>query len=69
MLGTGEIRDSRIIVADLLDASGGRFGDDFDPGEVILANRGSLAITFLSCSEAVANYLVDGTGGHQVLNR
>jgi hypothetical protein len=69
MLGTGEIRDSRIIVADLLDASGGRFGDDFDPGEVILANRGSLSITFLSCSEAVANYLVDDTGGHQVLNR
>jgi hypothetical protein len=69
LLGTGAVRGSRIVVADLYDASGGRFGDGFDPSEVRLAARGSLEIAFRNCSEAVVNYLVDGAGGHQSLSR
>jgi hypothetical protein len=69
LIGTGTIRGSRIVVADLYDASGGRFGDEFDPRQVRLEVRGSLEIAFQNCSEAVVNYLVDGAGGHQSLGR
>lgn len=69
LLGIGSILGSRIEVPELFDADGGRFGDDFDPGDVRLAIRGSLEIAFRDCSEAVANYLVDGTSGHQLLSR
>ena len=69
LIGTGTIRGSRIAVSDLYDASGGRFGDDFDPLQVRLTARGSLEIAYRNCSEAVVNYLVDGAAGHQSLSR
>jgi hypothetical protein len=69
LLGTGSKHDNRIDVAELYDAHGGRFGEDFDPRQVRLTRRGSLEITFRNCSEAVANYLLDGTSGHQLLSR
>lgn len=69
LLGTGTIVGTRIVVADLYDASGGRFGENYDPRQVRLAARGSLEIAFRNCSEAVVNYLVDGAGGHQSLTR
>ena len=69
LLGVGAVEGNRIEVPELYDAHGGRFGDDFDPAAVRLTVRGALEIAFHGCSEAVANYLVDGTSGHQLLSR
>jgi hypothetical protein len=69
MLGTGEIEDNIIRTDALMDASGGRFGADFDPDDVILKNVGSLTISFLDCSTALVNYSVDGNGDHQNTTR
>jgi hypothetical protein len=69
LLGTGSLRDGRLEVGELSDTEGGRFGDDFEPDDVKLKTRGSLSITFLSCSRALLNYNVDNNGGHQALER
>lgn len=69
LLGAGALRDGRLDIDELVDTEGGRFGDGFDPADVKLTTRGSLSITFLSCSRALLNYSVDNIGGHQVLQR
>jgi hypothetical protein len=69
MMGVGAVEDNRIVINDLMDSKGGRFGSDFNPAEVTLRPVGTLTITFDSCSQAVANYTVDEIGGHQLLGR
>ncbi|RPH98869.1 MAG: hypothetical protein EHM68_02810 [Lysobacterales bacterium] len=69
LIGTGEIDGSRIVVDELLDAGGGRFGDAFDPADVTLRTVGSLSIGFLDCATALVNYSVDNIGGSQALQR
>jgi hypothetical protein len=69
LLGVGTIEGNRLQVRELSDSSGGRFGKDFDPDEVELQRRGSLSMAFYGCSEAVANYSIEGTGGQQRLKR
>jgi len=69
LLGMGQVRGDRIVVEQLMDSAGGRFGADFDPRDVVLTPRGDLTISFQDCERAVANYSVDGIGGHQSLTR
>ncbi len=52
-----------------MDASGGRFGPDFDPADVELKTVGSLSISFQDCGKAIANFSIDNIGGHQELSR
>jgi hypothetical protein len=69
MLGTGTVEANRIEIAELMDASGGRFGSDFDPADVELKTVGSLNISFQDCGKAIANFSIDNIGGHQELSR
>jgi hypothetical protein len=69
LLGTGVVQGDRLVVEDMMDSHGGQFGDDFDPNDVTLRARGSVTITFLSCSQALVNYSIDNNGGHQSLDR
>jgi hypothetical protein len=69
LLGTGTVQGDRLLVDHMMDSRGGRFGSDFDPNDVSLQARGSLSISFLSCSEALVNFSIDNNGGHQALNR
>jgi hypothetical protein len=69
MTGVGAVEGGRIVVEDLIDTRGGRFGPGFDPEAVLLQAAGSLSISFNDCAEAVANYSVDNVGGSQLLRR
>jgi len=69
LLGTGELRENLLLVDDLMDTHGGRFGPDFDPDDVTLKHRGMLSISFVNCMEALLNYSVDDNGGHLALKR
>ena len=69
LLGTGAIQGDRLVVEEMMDSHGGKFGNDFDPSDVSLRARGSMTISFLSCSEALVNYSIDNNGGHQSLKR
>ena len=69
MLGLGEIEDNRIVVDQLMETNGGRFGADFDPNDVDFKTAGSLSLSFLDCSSAIANYQVDNVGDHQLTTR
>lgn len=69
MMGVGTVEGNRIVLDELLDTRGGRFGAEFDPDDVQLQKAGSLSINFEGCAKAVANYSVDNVGGSQVLTR
>jgi hypothetical protein len=69
MLGVGSVDGNRIVFEQMLDSHGGRFGNDFVPGDVVLQDTGSLTISFQDCGNAIANYTIDGSGGSQVLTR
>jgi hypothetical protein len=49
LIGTGEIEGESIIIADLLEPVGGRFGPAFDPLEVDRRPWGSAEIRFDDC--------------------
>jgi hypothetical protein len=69
MVGTGAVEGNRIEVGELMDASGGRFGSEFNPADVELKTSGSLSISFQDCAKAIANFSIDNVGGHQELSR
>lgn len=69
MIGIGEIADNRIVINDLMDAHGGRFGEDFNPDDVVLKTIGSMTLNFLDCSTALVSYSVDNNGAHQNTSR
>ncbi|MFC1719510.1 putative metal-binding motif-containing protein [Pseudomonadota bacterium] len=69
MVGTGAAEDNQIVVGELMDASGGRFGPDYNPADVELKTVGSLSISFQGCEKAIANFSIDNIGGHQELYR
>jgi hypothetical protein len=56
MIGVGDIEGSRILFDELLTTSGGRFGTDFDPQDVINTTWGTLEFEFTSCDNATATY-------------
>jgi hypothetical protein len=69
MLGVGDIEANKVVIDEMLDSHGARFGDHFDPGDVVLQQAGSFSITFLDCSSALVNYRIDGRGDHQKTTR
>lgn len=69
MLGVGAVEGNRITISELMDTRGGRFGENFDPDDVVLNTVGSLSISFLDCSTALVNYSVDDNGAHQATSR
>jgi hypothetical protein len=69
LIGVGEVAGNRIVVDDMLQSRGGRFGPAFDPDDVVLTRAGTLSISFNSCADAVANYSIDNVGDSQVLSR
>jgi len=69
MLGVGEIKGDRIVISDLMDIRGGRFGADFDPDDVVMKTVGSLTVSFPDCSTALFNYSVDNNSHHQATTR
>lgn len=68
-LGIGEVNGNIITVADLLETHGGRFGENFNPDDVIFESVGTLSLSFLDCSTALANYSVNNNGDHQSISR
>lgn len=68
-IGEGEVLGDRIEFAELLAGSGGRFGPDFDPGDVVLSPVGDLTMQWTDCGTARATYQVDGRAGDQSLVR
>jgi hypothetical protein len=69
MFGVGEVQENRITVNQLMDTHGGRFGTGFNPDDVVKNTVGSLSLSFLDCSTALANYSVDNNGAHQATAR
>jgi hypothetical protein len=62
-VATGEIRGNRILFPDLLRVSGGRFGPDFDPEQVVRTPVGSADFIFSSCDSGAMNWVIDRDGG------
>lgn len=58
LIGVGEIEGDRIEFPEMLVTSGGRFGPDFDPGEVVLEVAGSVSMTFSNCNNGQFEYSV-----------
>lgn len=65
----GRIENEAAVFESLLQASGGVFGEDFDPDTVNFIEAGELSITWTDCGSATANYTVNGVTGSQALNR
>ncbi len=68
-IGIGEVAGDTAVFGELLAGSGAVFGEDFDSEHVVLSNVGDLTISWSSCSEAIAQYTVDGLAGSQALER
>jgi hypothetical protein len=62
-LGEGEIRGNRIMFRDLMRASGGVFGPEFDPEKVSFTPVGSATFTWSSCSSGTMKWVMDRDGG------
>jgi arylsulfatase B len=67
--GVGEVDGDTAVFGELLAGSGATFGTAFDSDDVILSNVGNLSITWTDCSNAIADYTVDGVTGSQSLDR
>ena len=70
----GEIRGNRILFRNLLRASGGVFGPEFDPEKVSYTPVGSATFTWSSCSSGTMKWVIDRDGsgyrqGRMNLNR
>jgi arylsulfatase A-like enzyme len=68
-VGQGSVASDTIVIDHLLAGSGATFGEDFDPDEVIFSDAGLLTIQWGDCNNAEAQFIVDGTGGNQSLQR
>lgn len=67
--GVAELDGHRMIIQDLLEAKGGRFGPNFDPADVSFTSVGSLVLNFYENSKGKADYLLNGDSGYMELAR
>lgn len=69
-LGIGRIENNSIIVSETEITSGTVFGDDFDPGNVIRADWGSIRISHEDCDHASVTFAgtdqAFGNGGYRL---
>lgn len=55
-VGEGVIAGNRIVVEALNAVSGPRFGDDFDPADIVIQEWGRLELIFDSCTDGIYTY-------------
>jgi len=67
--GVARLEGHRMIVEALLETGGGKFGPDFDPGDVEVTEVGSLVINFYDGGHAKADFLLKGDSGFMELSR
>jgi hypothetical protein len=58
----GEIRGNRILFPELIKASGGKFGPDFDPASVTRKVVGSASFIWSGCDNGAMDWLIDQDG-------
>jgi sugar lactone lactonase YvrE len=68
-IGVGTIIGNQMIFDELLVATGGIFGPDFDPEAVELESVGTAVFTFFDCATGEIVYVVDGVEGRLDLTR
>jgi len=61
-IAEGEIRGNRILFPELIQASGGIFGPDFDPEKVTRTIVGSASFIFSGCDTGAMDWLIDKAG-------
>jgi len=61
-IAEGEIRGNRILFPELIQASGGIFGPDFDPEKVTRTIVGSASFIFSGCDTGAMDWLIDKDG-------
>ena len=61
-IAQGEIRGNRILFPELLKASGGKFGPDFDPESVTRKTVGSASFIWSGCDSGAMDWLIDQDG-------
>lgn len=62
LIGVGNIDGERIEFPEMLVTSGGRFGPDFNPADVVRTPAGAVTMTFTDCNTGA--YTFDGFGQH-----
>lgn len=68
-IGNGVIEGDQIVFDELLAGSGARFGEEFNPADVVLSPVGQLTLQWSDCNTASASYVVEGQEGSQSLVR
>jgi len=68
-LGTGTVRGNNIEFAELYQASGGKFGPDFDPDKITRKIVGSASFTWSGCNEGNMSYRIGTDHGRMQLAR
>jgi hypothetical protein len=61
-MAEGEIRGNRILFPELIQASGGEFGPDFDPEKVTRSVVGSASFIWSDCDSGAMDWLIDQDG-------
>ena len=61
-IAVGDIRGNRILFPELIQASGGIFGPDFDPEMVTRTIVGSASFIFSGCDTGAMDWLIDKDG-------
>lgn len=67
--GVGQMNGNTLQVAELLVTSGGVFGPDFNPANVVRTVVGTLSLTFNDDQAGMAEYTIDGVEGEQTIQR
>lgn len=67
--GVALLEGHRMIVDTLLETRGGRFGPDFEPGDVETTEVGSLVINIYDGGHAKADFVLNGDSGFMELSR
>ncbi len=68
-VATGAVEDDSVVFASLKQTSGARFGEQFEPNDVVFTEVGTLTMQWSDCSSANANYTINGVAGSQSLTR
>jgi hypothetical protein len=61
-IAVGEIRGNRILFPDVIQVSGGVFGPDFDPEQIVRTPVGSATFTWSSCEAGTLKWVLDRDG-------
>jgi len=67
--GIGEQKGRRLLFSELLQVSGGEFGDGFDPTRVTRTVVGTAAFTWTGCDEGFMDWTIGNEMGRQELSR